>query len=618
MALELKEIEEKKLELKEIEEKKTEFRPLYDRHDKDLDLYWNVPYEMKMITDASKPVPRIVNVTLNDAMLFAFRSIAILGAANPQTIVTSKDEGKGSFVEKMLEDYYITIDENMGNRALIGMYPFHVEQSCVRGSLAAQILNRKGKDGKPIADIRSLDTRYFWYDMGMDGMNWGSYLTRQSRTYISEKLGKDIGENEKDELVYDVYSRKRHLAWVGQGQNAEQVKDEEHPYANENNGEGYVPIIYKRVPSGSMLADPFNVAHDGESIFALNRLLYPVMNRLATVLDNLTMASFFGARQYASDAGEGKELEAIPFGLGVVVSIEKGGGYTLIPVNDIRNATRLEYAMIEGRLQRGSLPNIDYGSLSFPLSGAAIYRLTESKDQIFIPRLQCFAMFYQAMSRMVIKQIIQMGVPIELGEEGARTTYEPKKLEGSYTLKYKYFSESREQKLAEITEAQAMRGMIPDKAIRIEILKRRNPEQDEDALRDEQAERDDVRIRLYRRLHSLITKGEQATGAEAKRYDVEAKLTLRTLIRILKEGTIQDEMALGGQQPKQVERGKPPVPLLGAEGGGGQRRATSEEEVGAEIDEEDRIARLAETARGGRRQEALVETPKSKPRGRRA
>ena len=605
------------LELKEIERRKAEFQPLYDRHDIDLDFYWQKPYEMKMIQDATKPVPQIVNITLNDAALFAFRSIAILQSANPQTQVQSKNEGQNSYVESMLEDYYLTIDENMGNRALIGMYPFHVEQSCVRGSLAAQILNRrKDGNGKFISDIRSLDTRYFWYDMGMDGMNWGSYLTRQSKTYIQEKLGKDIGDN-KDELVYDAYDRKRHYAWVGQGERAEQVRDEEHPYAKENNGEGYVPIIYKRVPSGSMLADPFNVAHEGESIFALNRLLYPEMNRLATVLHNLTMASFFGARQYASDAGEGKEVEAIPFGLGIVVSVEKGGGYTLIPVNDIRNATRLEYAMLEGRLQRGSLPNIDYGNLSFPLSAVAIARLTESKDQIFIPRLQCFAAFYQAMSRMVIKQILQFGVPVELGEEGFRTTYEPAKLKGEYRIKYKYFSESKEQKLADITEAQAMRGIIPDRNIRIEILKRQHPEEDEDALRDEQSERDDIRIRLYRRVHSLITRRERATGEEVKQYDTEARLTLKSLLRILRESTMEDEMALGGaQQSKQIERGKSPMALL-TEGGGGAKRATSEEEVGAEIDEEERIARLAETARGGRRQEALVETTKSKPRGRR-
>ncbi len=603
------------LTLKIIEEKKAEFKPLYDRHDVDLDFYWNKLYEMMMITDKSKPVPQIVNMTLNDAALFAFRSIGILQAANPQTIVSSKEGKRNSYIEECLADYYITVDEQMGNRAIIGQYPYHAEKSCVRGSLAAHVLNRKGKDGKLIVDVRPLDTRYYWYDMGMDGLNWDAYLTRQSKTYIQEKLDHDIG-NEKDALVYDVYTRKKHLAWVGQGETAHQKKDEEHPYANENGGEGYVPTIFKRVPSGSMLADPDNVAHEGESIFALNRLLYPEMNRLATVLSNLTMASFFGARQYASEAGEKANPEALPFGLGVVASVEKGGGYSLIPVNDIRNASRLEYAMLDGRLQRGSLPNIDYGNLSFPLSGAAIYRLTESKDMIFIPRLQCFAEFYRAMSRMVIKQIIQMGLPIELGDEGFRTEYKPEQLKGSYKIEYKYFSESREQKLAEITEAQAMRGLIPDAAIRVEILKRRNPERDEDGLADEQAERDDVRIRLLRRVHRLINRREQTTGGEAKRYDTEAKLTLKALLRILRESTMQDEMALGGAQPsKRIEQGKPPVALLG-EGQGGGRQPQSEAEVESEINEEERIARLAETARGGRTQEALAETPKSKPRAR--
>jgi len=602
--------------LKIIEEKKAEFKPLFDRHDVDLDSYWNVPYEMKMITDKTKPVPQIVNMTLNDAALFAFRSIGILQAANPQTIVSSKERKRNSYIEEFLENYYLTVDEKMGNRAIIGQYPYQAEKSCIRGSLAAQVLNRKEK-GKPVVDIRPLDTRYGWYDMGMDGLNWYAYLTRQSKTYIQEKLDKDIGE-EKDALVYDVYTRKKHLAWVGQGDTAEQRKDETHPYADENDGEGYVPIIFKKVPSGSMLADPENVAHEGESIFALNRLLYPEMNRLATVLSNLTMASFFGARQYASEAGEKANPEDLPFGLGVVASVEKGGGYSLIPVNDIRNASRLEYAMLEGRLQRGSLPNIDYGNLSFPLSGAAIYRLTESKDMIFIPRLQCFAEFYRAMSRMVIKQIIQMGLPIELGDEGFRTEYQPEKLKGSYKIEYKYFSESREQKLAEITEAQAMRGVIPDKAIRIEILKRRNPEQDEDGLADEQSERDDIRIRLLRRVHRLINRREQTTGGEAKRYDTEAKLTLKALLRILRESTMQDEMALGGAQPaKQIEQGKPPVPLLGQGQGSGQQ-PQSEAEVEKDINEEERIARLAETARAGRPQEALVETAKSKPRARRA
>ena len=148
--------------LKIIEEKKAEFRPLYARHDVDLDSYWNVRYEMKMISDKTKPVPQIVNVTLPDATLFAFRSIGILQAANPQTIVSSKEEKKNTYIENCLDDYYRTVDEQMGNRAIIGQFPYQAEKSCIRGSLAAHVLNRKGKDGKPIVDVRPLDTRYYW------------------------------------------------------------------------------------------------------------------------------------------------------------------------------------------------------------------------------------------------------------------------------------------------------------------------------------------------------------------------------------------------------------------------------------------------------------------------
>ena len=604
------------LEIKEIEEKMAEFQPLYDRQDIDRDHYWLKPYEMRMIEDENKAIPRIINLTLNDPAVFAFRTIGILSAANPQTIVEGENLGDEftNYIERCLDNYYLTIDEKLAPLQLM-LFPYVAEQSSIRGYLAAQNLTRKDKNGNIIVDVKPLDTRFQVYDMGVEDLNWHSYATRKTRGYILDRFKHDIGENNKTEIIQDAYDRKRHYAWVGTGTTAEPVEDTIHPYAKANGGKGYVPVVMQKVPSGSQLADDDNIAHDGESIFALNRNLYPEMNRLATILHNLTVASFFGALQYASEAGEKKRVNAPPYGLGVVVAVEKGGGYQVIPVNDIRNATRLEYSMLDSRLQRGSFPNTAYGNLTFPLAYVALAKLIEAMDQTLIPRLQCFALFYRQLSQMFIKQVLMFNKSIELGAEGHKKTYDPSKLKGEYSIGYKYYSESRDQRIANLTEAQASRGLFSDDYIRREIMHHPNPDMEENKIRDEQAEKADPAVGLYRRVHSLIDAADNSTGAVSQRYDMEAKMTLRALVMMLKQSAMQQGLQFGGQ-PKQGGEGqqqpKQIMPLM--EGGGGGRQPQSEEEVNDEIQEEERISRLAETGREGRVQEAMVQTTRNRPK----
>jgi hypothetical protein len=58
------------------------------------------------------------------------------------------------------------------------------------------------------------------------------------------------------------------------------------------------------------------------------------------------------------------------------------------------------------------------------------------------------------------------------------------------------------------------------------------------------------------------------------------------------------------------------MPLLEAGGGRSGGQPETEEEVEASIQEEERISRLAETGRQGREQEAMVETPRNRPKAR--
>ncbi len=601
--------------IKEIEEKATEFVDIFARNDSDMEKYFIKKYVM--LGFDGRPIPKIVNLTLPDLGLFAAQCIGILQGAQPNIVAKSEamDEEQLRPIENMATDLLVTADEYRQFRGLPPLYLYEVEQSCVRGATQTQVLCRKDK-GEWVIDFRSLDRRYHTYDMSAEGMNWSAYAVRHSRSYLREKFSKDIGE-ELSAICWDVYDRGRHYVYYYAGSGAmyglnpigsaegELIHDTAHPFKRK--GKGYVPVVVNKVPAGSYLAHPDALVKDGESIFSLSRELYPEMNRIATVLHNLTMASFFGARQYASEAGEGAEPDAVPFGLGVVVSVEKNGGYTLIPVNDIKNATRLEFSMLESRMQRATLPAIESGNLTFSLSALAIGRLKESKDIVFIPRLKNLSDQTKGEVKMAFWQIEAGGGEIELGQEGHKRNYKTADLEGQYAIEVEYFAESKEERLAAITEAQSQRGLIPDSAIRIETLHRKDPDGDVDALRDEAAEKADPAIALYNRLHSLIDKSDAAAEAGnnklANRFDMRAKMTLNGLIMVLKQRAMQRGLTFpaggGGNLLPQGEQQKSPLALLGTGGGG---RATKTEEQGANeaMDEEERLGRLAETGRQGR------------------
>ncbi len=605
--------------IKEIEEKATEFAEIFKRNDSDMDKYFIKKYVM--VGFDGRPIPKIVNLTLPDLALFAAQAIGILQGAEPNVVAKSETMSDERLrpIENIATDLLISADEYRSLRDKPPLYLFEVEQSCIRGRTATQVLCRKEKNGDLAIDLRSLDTRYHVYDVGADGMNWSSYGVRHSRSYLKEKFGKDIGDN-LSATCLDVYDGTRHYVYyyadsgVTAGINpigstaGELIHDTAHPFKYK--GKGYVPVVANKVPYGSYLSHPDALVHEGESIFALSRDLYPEMNRIATVLHNLTMASFFGARQYASEAGEEKDTEAIPFGLGVVISIEKGGGYTLIPVNDIKNASRLEYSMLESRMQRATLPSIESGNLTFSLSALAIGRLKESKDLIFVPRLRNLSEQSKGEVKMAFRQLQEIGGSFELGTEGHRRKYEATALEGEYSLEVEYFAISKEERLAQITEAQSQRGLIPDRAIRIETLHRPDPDGDEDELRNEASEKADPAIAMYNRLHSLIDKSDAAQEAGndklADRLDMQAVMTLNGLIMVLKQRAMQQGLTFpqGGQQGNLLAKGEQqesPLALLGNGGGKSGRSVKSEEQrASEERDEEERVGRLAETGRRGR------------------
>ena len=535
--------------LKMVEQREAELNALFARMDKEKDLYYLKAFTLK--DNDGREIPNVNNLTLNDPAVFAKRAIAILAGAEMQTVV----EGEGltdkqtTFIEGFLDGLDFAVNAQLAElRGWASAFAFYCEQIALRGRVSARCLLRM--DGKKfVPDILPLDGRYLIHEVGADGLNWVAYKTSRTKAKILAEY--DIQINSATAVVTDFWDEEFNRIFISSQQAREQ-----------KNTFGYLPFVIQISGGGSMLQDEDALEHEGEGVLSLNCDLYPELNRLATILHTLNELSFNAGMQYESGAGEqAKKPTLPPYGKRFVLPVEKGGGFKPMPINDIRDSTRLLYSMLEGRIQRGSLPAVDYGNLTFPLSAVAISRLTEGRDQIFLPRIQALAMFKQQLGKMAIRQYVDGKMKVELGQGGYTQQYPYQQLKGDYTVKYRFFTTSAEQKIADLAVARSAQGFLSDDTIRRDILKLPNPN----------AERVNPAIALYRHACSLI---------EEEEY-IEARLVAEQLMAMLKQRKMAGPTAPTEGRPGQEGIpgvGRELIPLLTAGGGGARRQPKAEEE----------------------------------------
>jgi len=554
---------------KMVSDKAESFQPLFARMDIDKALYFLDAYKM-MTPDGTSEMPDVINVTFNDPNTFALRSMATLGACTRQTVVKSRtlSEKQCTTIENFVDDITIDIDESLPNRDIPSLDAFLNEQICVRGHIGARCLCRKDKKGGFIVDAVPVDTRFNVYNLGVKGLKWSALSYTRTKDAIKDQYNKEITDDEAD--VVDLWKPDKNIVYTEQ----ETLRTQKNPY-------GYVPFVMSMSAAGSMLQDKDAAQHKGESIFWSNRGLFSEMNRTASILQTLNIGSFAGGYQYESEAGIlAPRPERPPFGVRIVVPVEKGGGYKSLPVNDIRNATRLFYAILYTRIQQGGLSAIDYGNLTFPLSAVAIARVTSGRDTVFLPRLQGKAIFYQQLFRMIIKQFTEAGVEAELGEEGKKRKYKPSDLQGDYSIQFRFLSESKEQQIANLSEAQAAKPFISDSTIRRNILKVQDPEAEDERVAAEQAEKLDEALFLYNRCTSFIAQG-QNIQAWLFFFKLRNVLRARRGLPAIGEEAVKKLGSPGGRQI---------LPLLGQ--GEGAGRTTPQ--VGSEQEELEKAERQEE------------------------
>ena len=553
-----------------IRDKLEENAPLFRRMDKDRDLYNQIEY--KLLGADRKPLKDVVNITMNDAKVFAERSQSFMSEASMQTVVEGRNirDADTTLIENFDEDIRYELDRALLPRELQGLYNFLIEQVCIRGRIGARFTAWDNK-GKFMPDILPCDSRYLLYEYGDRELEWAAYPSVQTRSYIEQKYPQ-AKFNDKKGKLWNYSDREKNQVWLGSMNDRANASAPGLLLKEEPNIFGYVPYAIEGVGAGSMLQDEGAIEHYHESIFSGTRLLYEHINMLASILQTLNYWTFAGPYGWESEAGIEGVVPKEWRGTQTTTPVDKGTrGLFPFQISDVNNATRIFYALLTGAIQRGSLPNIDYGNLTFPLSAVAISRLTATKDAIFLPRLQAIAYFYRKLHYIIKDQYIRGGYEADLGAEGMERHYTASDLDKKYTINYKFYAVSPEQDIANYSVAQqAMAIGMSKHTVFTDILKLKNPEGEIMKAQAEQASQIDPVLALYDYGHALIN----------KQAYFKARLIMDKIKQLIRERYMPPE-----QKPKPAEvpsgRTASPqgmIPLLeGPKSGSGPARSEFEE-----------------------------------------
>ena len=539
------EIDYKKLS----EDKFNEWTDLWDRMQEDADLV-NMKEQYPITSGTYRKLQdsdghEIINsigILLNDAANFAWRVETALNKAVEQIIVTAESKRFDTvYIENFIRRVFKEADKKLPLRDLYPLNPFLDQQTCRRGRVASRVLMQVEK-GILNCDITPWDTRYFVYGMDKDGLAYATYKTSRTKDQIlSEYPDVNMVETRSEVEVMDIWTREKNEIWVGN----EKVLEQKHHL-------GYVPVVFRKVPIGSMLMDTDTIKYQGDSIFFLIRDLLPELNRLVSIIQSINIKELDRALQLKKPLDTIKSKDPLltvdeVTAAGTVTVVPTGGGFDLMPLGQIREQAQILHNMIQGRVDEAM--GRRFQDVMQPKTATEILEIGQEQETIILPRLGTRGLLKQGLAEMFIKQVIESGAStIKVGNN----TFDVPKLKGEYEIEFSYYFKDPKRDIARASMAASMRGLLSDTQLRRDVLQVEDPEETERLLRWEEAERISPLVKIDRTIRALLEEADR--GNEAARIESEILCDSQMCPML--------EQAIMGAQLKSSEEVKPSQPLV--------------------------------------------------------
>ena len=518
--------------------------PRFERMDEDEALLTMEPYVLREPSGPSfsddgnrrglgKILEDVVNVTMNDAKVFADRSLAVLNEAKAVIVVKGQQasgkpltDDQAATIENFIKDAEFNANEALWDVMHPGIDPYGWEQIGIRGAIGRRYLLRQHGDHFR-ADILPFDMRNCVYGLDRHGLNWVAF----ARVITKEESEMEYGPNgmlsEPFGVEWDYWSRTIERVFVNNILVAQQL-----------NPLGYPPFVLDLVQSGTFLGTSWRaIRMNGDSLFTANRDLYPHWNAIHSIMQTMNYLTLAPPTIWKTKGGQ-KLPDKPPFRMGRQVGLnsEDNEDVGQIELPDIQASNRNFQATLGGALQRGSLAYTDWGNLAFQLSQVALATLGDAARQVYTPRLFTMARSRKKGAMMMIDQMRRFNLRANIGRSGEKRAYTAADLEGDYSLDYKYFTQIPEETAAAYGLAEMQRPWIAASTIMEDTLHLQNPRNERNKWLSETAGQVSAAMGLFQRAQAM---------EELGRKD-EARLLLIDAGQVLAAGLPQEIARLTG------------------------------------------------------------------------
>jgi hypothetical protein len=468
--------------------------------------------------------------TSNEPRAYADKIIAWLVDAAltirmPQGNAQAARKDAMSAKERFLIGILEAADERLLELILPGIREQLAWQITLRGWWASLSILRKLENGQTIVDITPWDPMHTYWEVGKNGqLAWACYHQRKTKSRILAdhdfEVDVDNSSNEESFDVYSYYDQKEHTLIIGsdnQGGTGEIVRNAE-PH-----GGLRVPVSIGMVGATPPIQGYNGSGEDygsdiGESVFGSNRILYPVRNKIMSIMLELVARS--KKQPYIVRSRDGsKTLEEDPSKQGSEVAIAEG--------DDVRPMEQLRMAIdtlpflgnISAELQRGSIPYSSFGELGFQLSGFAITQLNDNIGTQLQPRSRAMQRAYRQICMLVADQYETGGFEsfqvngFTSNRDYFSETIEPDLIQGTGTPEFTLTAVLPADDAGKLQMAQIAREgpvpLLPDQYIWDTILQIQNPDELSNKIKEQLGEQTSPKAALFTLIKALMERGSQ-------------------------------------------------------------------------------------------------------------
>lgn len=442
---------------------------MHKRMDDDMSLYELEDFELDMFSD---------NMTLNEPRHMGDMVVQLCsGSILMLTVETEQqDQDLNNVIEQFHLSFFKSADEWLGQMLEPKLKQALSFFGAVRGWMVLRITIYRSSQGHLIPCVMALDPRYTKWGVGMGGFIWVAYETWRT----AEEILLDYGVKSQGEVgkITDFWSEKENVILL----------DDREISRNKHNI-GYPPfVIYPCSNQPKIMGSDMGTAKKhlkgwGESVFAANRKLYPVMNKILSIWLSLIVKAHKPGGFIMTD-DDTINIEELPYGSGTATKLPFNSKWEPVVPADVASTTPELFGQLAAAIQRGGISWVTYGQLwkGQELSGNALEELKQGLSRIVTPILDSLGAVFQRAARMVEEQFTSYGENWEAKGYDTKgnhffKTIEPDDISPNHEIRFEFLSITPQEEAANIAKAQMMKTsqLADDEFIDKEIMKFQDP-----------------------------------------------------------------------------------------------------------------------------------------------